>query len=458
MRLKGSAHPLNQIAINTSVRGRSMLIRFVKGSRWYTFVFIIIFAAVTGVTTTSAFAQTEKISENSKSLREGINRMWEILFLGASGTGKGSIFEVVNTYMLFFAFVILAFRAILLYREATNEGSEEFIQSLVVDKLIPVGIVLILLGSNGLYGGYLVLSARNAVYNLNKETGIRTEQIAKTNEMAGNYQGESDALNRLRQKQSDCASLAPEKDGEVNPAVDQCIQELKRQVENEVATGTIRSRSVIRKLEEAQKADKNPLTVIGSVIGGALQGAKNKFLDEIIKGWLLSFGILYMVIVEATMLIMGLIAPMAIATSLLNLKPLMEWITKFAGVGIMQLTYTVAVAAFQIVNSIAGKDAGEGFFTLALGIGAPLLSILVAMQTGGIVGAAVESSVLRAAGSASRFAGGKLGSAAGASARGAKWAGGKAVGLVRGRTSVDASPGGIKPVPAAISNKAKVRQ
>jgi hypothetical protein len=426
-----------------------MLIRFTKG-RWYTFFFTIMVAAVatciTCITATSALAQAEGTQDASKNIRAALDRVWQVLFLGQSGTGSGSIFQVVNTFMLFFAFAILAYRAILLYREATNEGSEEFIKALVVDKLIPVGVVLLLLGSNGLYGGYLVLSARNAIYNLDKQTGLKTELIAQTNQLASDYQGEAEALKRLQSKQADCAALDPEKDGVANPAVTQCVNELKAQANADVQSGAIKSGATVRKIEQAQKND-----AFGDITG-AIGDSLMKGLTELIKGWIFLCGVLYIIIVEGAMLIMGLIAPIAIATSLLNLKPIVEWVTKFIGLGIMKITYTLAVAAFQIINGIAGKELGESFFALALGFGAPFLSILAASQTGGIIGSAVEGAVLSAAAKGARFTGAKLGTGSGKAARLAGKGGAKIGGFAYNKLAP-------APVKAAVSNlAARVRK
>jgi hypothetical protein len=52
-----------------------MLIRFPRSSRWYTFTFVIIFAFIT-TTATSALAQTKDVSDASKSIREGLNKVW----------------------------------------------------------------------------------------------------------------------------------------------------------------------------------------------------------------------------------------------------------------------------------------------------------------------------------------------------------------------------------------------
>jgi hypothetical protein len=436
-----------------------MLIKLPRGSRWYTFVFVIMFSTVSTMSATAAWAQTEDISNASKGLREGLNKAWQILFLGASGDGSGSIFQVINSFMLFFAFTIFVYRAILLYRESVKEGSEAFIQSLVVDKLIPVGIVLILLSSNGLLGGYLVLASRNAVYNINQQTGQKTETIAQTTKLMGDYEGQEKALERLREKQADCAALAPEKDGVANPAVAQCIEDLKKQADTEIASGAITSKSTIKKIKKAKDAANNPLGALAASItidpGELLTSA----LNTLIKTWIITFGILYLVIVEGAMLVMGVIAPMAIATSLLSLKPLIEWLTKFAGLGIMRITYTLAVAIYQIIDSVAGKDLGGNLFTLALGVGAPFLSLLAASQSGGIVGAAVESAVLGAAGRMAQFAGGKVGTAVGKPVRSVGQGVGRIAGKGAGKAFNKFAPAPVKAAVKAVSNAAaKVRK
>jgi hypothetical protein len=435
-----------------------MLIKLPRGSRWYTFTFTIMFVTISTMTATAAWAQTEDISNASKGLREGLNKAWQILFIGASGDGSGSIFQVINSFMLFFAFVIFAYRAILLYRESTKEGSEVFIQSLIVDKLIPVGVVLILLGSNGLFGGYLVLASRNAVYNIDRLTGQKTETIAQTTKLMGDYQGQEEALERLREKQADCAALDPEKDGVANPAVTQCINELKTQADAEIASGAITSKSTIKKIEKAKADANNPLKALGVSITIDPGELFTSALNTLIKTWIITIGILYLVIVEGAMLIMGLIAPMAITTSLLNLKPLIEWLTKFAGLGIMKISYTLAVAIYQIIDSVAGKDLGGNLFTLAVGIGAPFLSLLAASQSGGIVGAAVEGAVLGAAGKAAQFAGGKVGTAVGKPVRSVGQGVGRIASKGAGKAFNKFAPAPVKAAVKAVSNAAKVRK
>jgi hypothetical protein len=430
-----------------------MLTKFKKGSKWYSLAFIAMLSAVSILSATAVMAQQREISNGSKSLKEGLSKAWEILFLGISGNGSGSIFQVVNAFMLFFTFMIFLYRALQIYRETTSEkGSEEFIKSLIVDKFVPVAVVLVLLSSNGLMGGYMVLAARNAVYNLDQKTGLQTQVIADTNKLMTDLEGEEEALDRLSAKQANCAGLPPEIDGAANPAVAQCLNELNAQAQAEIGSGAIKSRSTVRKIEQAQ-ASANPLNAFETIkasIGDALSNS----LNAIIQGWIITFGILYAIIVEGAMLIMGLIAPIAIASSLLNLKPLIEWITKFAGLGIMKITYTLAVAIYQIVDSVAGKDLGGNLFTAAVGIGAPILSILAAAQSGGIVGAAVEGAVLGAAGQALQFAGGKVGSALGKPA-GAAGRIGKSL-AAKGFDKVAPAP--VKAAAKAISKAARVRK
>jgi hypothetical protein len=430
-----------------------MLINFKRGSKWYSLAFIVMVSAITTLSATAVFAQTTEISNGSRSLKEGLNKAWEILFLGNSGTGSGSIFQIVNSFMMFFTFMICLYRVLQLYRETTNKhGAEEFFRAFIADKMIPAAVVLALLLSNGLLGGYLVLAARNAVYNLDQQTGLQTQVIADTNKIMSDLEGEDQALDRLSAKQANCAGLPPEIDGAANPAVAQCINELNAQARSEIASGAIKSRSAVRKIEQAQ-ASANPLNAWESVktsIGEALSNT----LTTLIQGWIITFGILFAIIVEGAMLIMGLIAPIAIASSLLNLKPLIEWISRFAGLGIMKITYTLAVAIYQIVDSVAGKDLGGNLFTAAVGIGAPILAVLAAMQSGGIVGAAVEGAVLGAAGKAVEFAGGKIGTAAGRPAGAA----GRIGKSLAGAGFNKLAPAPVKAAVKSITKAARVRK
>lgn len=388
-----------------------------KHSKIYNLAFICFLSIVTVLCAATVRAQVEGNQVTARIVRGNSNRAWDVLFIGVNGNSNGTIFAAVLSFMAFFTFTIFCFRAVILYREVTREKpSEEFIQTWIVDKIIPIGVVFVLLGGGGTLGSLGVISSRNAVYNLESQVSAKMVQIAQTNKVAGEYQGQADALERLRKKQSDCSVLTPEIDGQANPAVERCTDEFQRLVDNEINTGAIKSPNVIAGIKEAlnrSTRNDNWIVKVGAQIGSFISSAPSSIVTIVINGYLLLVSMVFALSIEASMLIMGLIAPIAISLSLIDLKPLTEWITKFAGLGIAKVSYVLALGIFQIMTDVQGGNIIDGLSTWLIGLGAPFIAILAAIQTGGIVGAAVEGSVLAAVGVASKLIGGKAGQLAG---------------------------------------------
>jgi hypothetical protein len=388
-----------------------------KQTKIYNLAFIGFLSIVTVLCAATVHAQVEGNRETARIIRANSNRAWDVLFIGVNGNNNGTIFAAVLSFMAFFTFVVFCVRLIVLYREVTKDKpSEEFIQILIADKIIPIGLVFVLLGGGGILGSLGVISSRNAVYNLESQLSAKMVQIAQTNKIAGEYQGQADALERLRKKQSDCSILTPEVNGQANPALNQCIDEFQRLVNNEIDTGAIKSPNVIAGIRDAlnrSTRNDNSIVKVGAQIGSFISSAPSSIVTIVINGYLLIVSMVFSLSIEASMLIMGLIAPIAISLSLIDLKPLTEWITKFAGLGIAKVSYVLALGIFQIMTDVQGGNIIDGLSTWLIGIGAPFIAILAAIQTGGIIGAAVEGSAFAAAGAVSKFLGGKAGQLAG---------------------------------------------
>ncbi|MFA9201919.1 MAG: hypothetical protein ACEQSC_00005 [Candidatus Nanopelagicaceae bacterium] len=113
---------------------------------------------------------------------------------------------------------------------------------------------------------------------------------------------------------------------------------------------------------------------------------------------------------------MAFIAPVAVSTSLLSLKPMTEWLAKFAGLVVMKVSFTLSTGAFQIITDTSGGNVVDGLNAFLLGLAAPFIAILVAWQSAGIIGAGIEAGVFKLASAGVRMLGGKAAMAAGAAA------------------------------------------
>ena len=107
-----------------------------KHSKIYNLAFVGFLSIVTVLSAATVRAQVEGNLSTARIVRANSNRAWDVLFIGVNGNNNGTIFAAVLSFMAFFTFAIFCFRLIVLYREVTRkEPAEEFIQTLIVDKI-----------------------------------------------------------------------------------------------------------------------------------------------------------------------------------------------------------------------------------------------------------------------------------------------------------------------------------
>jgi hypothetical protein len=101
-----------------------------------------------------------------------------------------------------------------------------------------------------------------------------------------------------------------------------------------------------------------------------------------VRGWLLAFGIAFQWIVEVSMLLTGLLGPLAVGGTLLPVgqKAIFAWLTGFFSIGIVKLSFNIICGLVATMVVKAGNN-DPMIFAFATGILAPILSLLLA--TGG---------------------------------------------------------------------------
>lgn len=112
------------------------------------------------------------------------------------------------------------------------------------------------------------------------------------------------------------------------------------------------------------------------------EGVSN-ILAASVKGWLIAFGIAFQWIVEISLLLTGIMGPLAVGGSLLPIgqKSIFAWLTGFFSVGMVKLCFNIIVGLVATLV-ITAQNADSMVFAFATGLLAPVLSLLLAAGGG----------------------------------------------------------------------------
>jgi hypothetical protein len=182
-------------------------------------------------------------------------------------------------------------------------------------------------------------------------------------------------------------------------AYKQIMQETGKQ---DLAQGLVSQCASVADPDQQKACLDNAKAQSQQIAGGQQSSGFQKFLDDVggvlqtnlltmaARGWLMAFGIAFQWVVEVSMLLTGLLAPLAVGGSLLPIgqKAIFAWLTGFFSVGIVKLSFNIIVGLIASVVLNAG-DSDPMVFAFASSILAPILAL--ALATGG--GMAVFSSL-----------------------------------------------------------------
>ena len=182
-------------------------------------------------------------------------------------------------------------------------------------------------------------------------------------------------------------------------AYKQIMQETGKQ---DVAQGLVSQCATLADPDQQKACLDNAKAQSQQITGGQQSSGFQKFLDDVggvlqtnlltmaAWGWLMAFGIAFQWVVEVSMLLTGLLAPLAVGGSLLPIgqKAIFAWLTGFFSVGIVKLSFNIIVGLIATVVLNAG-DSDPMVFAFASSILAPILAL--ALAAGG--GMAVFSSL-----------------------------------------------------------------
>lgn len=308
----------------------------------------------------------------SQSIADGWNSQWLNLL---QNTGNGTLYGTLTNLGIFFAVGTLLFFMIQFLRDLIS-----YEYSRPISALIWPFVVVILLSNSG-KGSIL----SNLTLGLR---GYLNTQVVVSPDASKMYQ---EALNMSVAEEITGSFLRP------------CQSLTGEQQSKCFAQAAVRINSLLQKYRDTYGKNRrwiirlqdkvNEINNISSVRGIVSETSFNSLLGSTvqtsIKSFLVSLQYAFQNLIEATMLLIALLGPIAVGGSLLPVagKPIFAWLTGFLSIGIAKISFNIiaVVTAAVIVNGPGqnlNADPDLMWFIIFLGVLAPILSLLVAAAGG----------------------------------------------------------------------------
>ncbi|BDI17501.1 hypothetical protein ANSO36C_33030 [Nostoc cf. commune SO-36] len=258
-----------------------------------------------------------------------------------------------------------------------------------ISALIWPFIVVVLLSNSGRGSilSTLTLGVRNFLNTANQQVLV-TADANKTYQQALNMSiAEEVAGSFLRP----CQSLTGEQQSQCFLKAGEKLNVLWRKYRE-----TYGNRSWINRLQI--KVDNIKFGTVGSVSETSFNSLLGSTVQTSIKNFLVSLQYAFQNLIEATMLLIAALGPIALGGSLLPVagKPIFAWLTGFLSMGIAKISFNIiAVLTSAVIVNGPGQNANVDpdlmWFIIFLGILAPILSLLVAAAGGFAVFGAISN-------------------------------------------------------------------
>lgn len=304
----------------------------------------------------------------SQSIADGWNSQWLNLL---QNTGNGTLYGTLTNLGIFFAVGTLLFFMIQFLRDLIS-----YEYSRPISALIWPFVVVILLSNSG-KGSIL----SNLTLGLR---GYLNTQVVVSPDASKMYQ---EALNMSVAEEvtgsflRPCQSLTGEQQSKCFAQASERINILLQRYRT-----TYGRRIWINRLQTKIDNIRYGTSVVSETSFNSLLGST---VQTSIKNFLVSLQYAFQNLIEATMLLIALLGPIAVGGSLLPVagKPIFAWLTGFLSIGIAKISFNIiaVVTAAVIVNGPGqnlNADPDLMWFIIFLGVLAPILSLLVAAAGG----------------------------------------------------------------------------
>lgn len=312
---------------------------------------------------------------------ESWDEIWQIVYGGSSPGGQLLYVSMVNIGQFFAVgtMIVMVIMMIRNYQQSKGEWSFEGLFWALV-----IGTVL---ANNGQLLADFTLGMRNVINTANQQ--VLTTTLAGIN-LNETYR-EANGLGGIEQQISALVQECATKNGD---ALAQCLESAQIKAEELIAEyEQINGGNAWLDKLKANLADIFADGIIGGTVNLLFAGLLST-LFSYIAPILLLMQICYQHLLEVSLILTGMLGPIAVGSSLLPIgaKPVFAWITAFFSVGIAKLSFNLVVGLTSIVAT--GNDLGNpGWFPLFCAVFAPLLSAGLAAGGGLAVWQGITSGV-----------------------------------------------------------------
>ncbi|MGI2901928.1 hypothetical protein [Tolypothrix sp. VBCCA 56010] len=282
-----------------------------------------------------------------------------------------NLYGALTNLGTFFAVGTLLFFMVQWLKDAINSDYSRPISALIW----PFVVVILLTNSgNGTVLSNFTLGVRNYLNGVNQQV-VTTADANQTYQQALNMSVAEDIVGSLLRP---CQSLTGEQQNE-------CFRKAKEEADKlleEYKNLYGRDKNWIYKLENKVNNIADPTGYISDNSFDSLLGST---VQTSIKNFLISLQYAFQNLIEATMLLIAALGPIAVGASLLPVagKPIFAWLTGFLSIGISKISFNIiAILTAAVIVNGPGQDINADpdlmWFIIFLGILAPIVSLFVA--------------------------------------------------------------------------------
>ena len=326
---------------------------------------------------TNIFAQAgiDKILRNGNTSAKRIAESWDKQWIDVLQNNTDSnLYGALTNLGILFAVGTLLFFMIQWLKDVINYDYYRPISSLIWPFIV---VILLSNSGQGNVLSSLTLGVRNLIDNVNEQVVLATDanqtyqqalNMAVGEEIAGSLLRPCQSLNGEQQNQ--CFLKAKEK-------IDALWREYRFLYGNQ---------AWIYRLENKVNQIAFGTKILSETSFNALLGSTTQTMA---KNFLVSSQYAFQNLLEATMLLIAILGPLAVGGSLLPVpaKPIFAWLTGFFALGIAKISFNIMAisASAAIINGPAqdlNADPDLLWFAIFLGILAPILSLLLSYAGG----------------------------------------------------------------------------
>lgn len=333
--------------------------------------------------TFSGFGINETL-ENGATTANSIAESWDTQWLNLlQNNTSDNLYGALTNLGVFFAVGTLLFFMMQWLKDVIYSEYSRPISALIW----PFVVVLLLSNpGNGSVLSTLTLGVRNFINNVNQQV-LTTADADQTYQQALNMSVAEEVAGSLLRP---CQSLTGEQQTQCFVKASEQISNLWQQYRNLYGNKTW-----IDRLENQVNQIRFGTGIVSNNTFNALLG---NTVQTSIKNFLVSLQYAFQNLLEATMLLIAALGPLAVGGSLLPVagKPIFAWLTGFLSAGIAKISFNIIaiLTAAVIVNGPAQNPNANPdlmWFIIFLGILAPLLSLIVAGAGGVAVFSAISN-------------------------------------------------------------------